>query len=60
MLGTAYLPFLFLGIGVIFLILYVRDYMRNGRKTTIAGGIRLKMAIIFSVVGVALLVLKNF
>ena len=54
MLATAILAF----IALIYLVLAVRDYVRNGRRLTLRAKIHLRLVLIFTVVIVYLLLTR--
>jgi hypothetical protein len=51
---------LFIIIGIIYLIIALRDYIKAGKTISLACKIRLRMGVIFIVVAIALLILHNF
>jgi len=52
--------YIFIAIGIIFLIVAIRDYIKSDKKWSIAAKIRMRMAIIFTVVGIGLYILHHF
>ena len=49
-----------MGIGVVFVVLAIRDRVKTTGRNPIAARIRLRLAIIFGLVGIGLCVLKTF
>jgi hypothetical protein len=59
MTNSFHLEFIFIAIGVIFSAIALRDYIKAGRKVTIACKIRLRIAIIFVTVGIVLYIFNH-
>lgn len=54
-----FIPLIFLGIALVFFVLSLRDVVRGKGEQSISGKIRLKMALIFSAVGIGLYFVLN-
>ena len=51
---VSFVSIVFIGISIIFLAVSFRDYLKNGSAMTIARRVRLRMALIFALVGIGL------
>lgn len=60
MMNTKFIPIIFIAIGVVFFVIAFRDYQKSGKEKTIAFKVRLRMAIIFSAVGIGIYILQKF